>query len=354
MIQDFERFVQRGYSGLRWTTARSISRPVSEQLCRLETAHVLAVFRQACNLVTAAGDVIAVVLPPVGDGPLNIVIEGKAGLFTPLDVGTVVRMEGTHLRIGDLGVELGCATPWEPHPDWNELRSRRADIAARLPLLHDLCQRCAPEDSLLTLLYEPSGDHPPSLLAARISSTARTAIHLLTMEKGKDDARLRASVEQLAGLGNGLTPAGDDLLVGGMIGLWLFHPTPERLGRTIVEVAVPRTTTLSAAFLRAAARGECSADWHRLLTALSHAPDRIAAAVQHLLAHGATSGADGLAGFLLSGSLCAAAAGRTSGTIPVAAAPPPTPRPSARPGPCESPASPSGESRPGPSCCARE
>jgi hypothetical protein len=91
--------------------------------------------------------------------------------------------------------------------------------------------------------------------------------------------------------------------MGAMVWAWLTHPTPEALCQALAETAAPRTTALSAAFLRAAARGECHADWHTLLAALSAGPDaaetvNISMAVQHILSHGATSGADGLAGFL--------------------------------------------------------
>jgi hypothetical protein len=104
---------------------------------------------------------------------------------------------------------------------------------------------------------------------------------------------------QLAGLGSGLTPAGDDFLMGVMLRAWLTHPEPEPFCQQIVEIAVPRTTTLSAALLRAASRGECSAAWHTLLTALeSGAQPQLEKAVQAILSHGHTSGADILAGFL--------------------------------------------------------
>jgi hypothetical protein len=106
-------------------------------------------------------------------------------------------------------------------------------------------------------------------------------------------------VAWLAGLGGGLTPAGDDLLCGAMLAAWLAHPDPAGFCRGVVETAVPRTTMLSAAFLHAAGRGECGAAWHRLLAALAAgADDEIAAATAAVLAHGATSGADALTGFV--------------------------------------------------------
>jgi hypothetical protein len=114
--------------------------------------------------------------------------------------------------------------------------------------------------------------------------------------------QLQAGAASLAGLGGGLTPAGDDFLTGVMLWAWLAHPTPERFCQLVFEAAAPRTTTLSGAFLRAAAGGECNASWHCLLVALKgREPVLLVDAVSDALAQGSTSGADALAGFLWMG-----------------------------------------------------
>jgi hypothetical protein len=96
-----------------------------------------------------------------------------------------------------------------------------------------------------------------------------------------------------------LTPAGDDFLAGVMLWAWLAHPSPHRVCQILLEEAVPRTTVLSAALLSAAAVGECSAPWHRLLQALPAGDEHgITKAAHHVLSFGNTSGADSLAGFL--------------------------------------------------------
>ena len=126
----------------------------------------------------------------------------------------------------------------------------------------------------------------------------RTARELVAGWAGDEDA-LRRGARRLAGLGGGLTPAGDDFLAGLMLRAWLDHPAPEAFCWPIVDAAAPRTTALSAAFLRAAARGECSAAWHGLLAALAGGgPALLEEAMCRVLAHGHTSGADMLAGFL--------------------------------------------------------
>ena len=280
--------------------ARSISRPVRERLHggRFD-GRVLAVFEHACDLITHDGDVVALVTSQVGDGPLNVVVDGGAGLFAEVNLGAPVTLGGRGgvtpplLCVGNLEVGLERATVWEPCPDWEALRSQRGAIVSRLPLLRTLCLSCAPAGSLLALLEAPQPDDAPVL------SAAREAAESLRLGWEGNLEYLREGAAGLAGLGSGLTPAGDDFLTGVMLWAWLAHPTPGPLCRTLVKVAAPRTTTLSAAFLRAAGRGECGAAWHALLAALSAGTDtEIAAATREVLAHGATSGADSLTGFL--------------------------------------------------------
>jgi hypothetical protein len=282
------------------TVARSISQPVRERLQRLEegrfASRVLAVFDRACDLVTDDGDVVALVVPRVGDGPLNVVVNGTAGHFAGIVPGTRVSLEKGRLWVGELAVDLTSAAVWDPRPDWDALRGRRGVIAPQIPLLRALCLREAPTGSLLALFTDTLPDDTPTRV---VLSTAQKAARALQAGRAGDLERLREGTARLAGLGSGLTPAGDDFLTGAMLRVWLDHPTPRALCSAMVEVAAPRTTTLAAAFLRVAARGECNAPWHGLLAALSEGVEAaITAAVQEVLTHGATSGADALAGFL--------------------------------------------------------
>ncbi|NJN55086.1 MAG: DUF2877 domain-containing protein [Anaerolineae bacterium] len=60
---------------------------------------------------------------------------------------------------------------------------------------------------------------------------------------------------------------------------------------------MPCTTTLSAAWLKAAGRGEAGIAWHELGERLSVNGDRWQATVTRILATGHSSGADALGGF---------------------------------------------------------
>jgi hypothetical protein len=277
--------------------ARSISRPVQHQLFKGSySGQVLAVFDEACNLVDAEGDVVALVTPRIGNGPLNIVVDGAAGAFSGTRPGAHVALQTDRLASAGLQVDLADATVWEPRPDWKTLRARRVAIASRLPLLRSLCLKHAPPASLVSLL---GAHHAIDIPNQAVFSAAHRAASALRRGWAGEPERLYKGTLGLAGLGGGLTPAGDDFLAGLMLWTWLAHPTPEPICRVMVQTAAPRSTKLAAAFMRTSARGECSASWHKLLAALSEGHEaEIAATASEMLAHGATSGADNLAGFL--------------------------------------------------------
>jgi len=291
-------------------TARSLSRPVWQriQLASLPV-RVRAVFGHACNLATPDGWVVALVLPQVGNGPLNVVVDGLSDGFGPVEPGMPAVLERSRIRVGGLDVTLENALVWEPCPDWRKLRGHEDAFSHRLPLVHTLAQRHAPEGSFLPLVSERAGgptsspqSEPAGSTSDVVHAVALKVLAMLRVGWEGDAALLQMAAAQLAGLGNGLTPAGDDFLGGTMLWAWLALSTPRSLCRVLAEAAAPRTTALSAALLHAAARGECSAAWHALLAALCQGTDvELAKAARAVLAHGATSGADALAGFLWAG-----------------------------------------------------
>ena len=109
------------------------------------------------------------------------------------------------------------------------------------------------------------------------------------------------AAQKLAGLGIGLTPAGDDFILGAVLAAWIIHP-PEIarvLAKEVTDVAAPLTTSLSAAWLRSAGRGEAGVLWHNFFDDLISADtNAIQESLDKILSVGETSGADALAGFI--------------------------------------------------------
>jgi len=152
--------------------------------------------------------------------------------------------------------------------------------------------------------------------AALAASPSAVAAHLPALAAALGTPGADAAADRLVGLGPGLTPAGDDVLAGTLAALHLFGGPPLRVR------AAGRTTTLSAALLACAARGEVLAQAATLLRALAGdgAP---ALAALTLTRVGHTSGRDLAAGLLLG-------AGATAAGPRVTA--PPGVAPAARPG----------------------
>ena len=99
-------------------------------------------------------------------------------------------------------------------------------------------------------------------------------------------------VRRLLGAGPGLTPAGDDVLAGLLVGLQSFGQRAEPLRLAVLASLPAGTTDLSAALLRCAARGESIPQVNQLLRALSGNAwqSRLDHALDNLILVGHTSG----------------------------------------------------------------
>jgi hypothetical protein len=285
---------------VNFLTAQSMSRTVREQLVDPPfVGRVLAGFARGCMVASSDGRVVSIVSPELGDGPLNLVLSTPGFSFHGIPKGGRAWVEDGRLCTDGLEVATSEAAIWEPRPNWSRLRAHRAFIVDTLPLLRSSALACAPDGSLLTLITDGEPQPEQASTVSPVLQAARRATLSLRLALKVQPGKLGSATGQLAGLGSGLTPAGDDFLAGVMLRTWLEHSTPEPLCRHILEAAAPHTSILSTAFLCAASRGECSAAWHQLLNALAsgHAQS-IRQAARKALSYGHTSGADTLAGFL--------------------------------------------------------
>jgi hypothetical protein len=102
----------------------------------------------------------------------------------------------------------------------------------------------------------------------------------------------------LMGLGVGLTPSGDDYLVGLLAGMEATDDPPRHgLAAVIAGHAPLRTTAIGAAALGQASRGAFAERLHDVLVALARGRlDQLAAPIERAMTYGATSGSDTLVG----------------------------------------------------------
>jgi hypothetical protein len=102
----------------------------------------------------------------------------------------------------------------------------------------------------------------------------------------------------LVGLGPGLTPSGDDFLIGALAMLDALERTNihAALGSAVIAAA-DRTSPLSASFLRAAAAGHVGENLHTMVAAVLTGNADAAVAAAARIGH--TSGWDALAGAIV-------------------------------------------------------
>lgn len=221
----------------------------------------------AVYLRTAAGELVAVLAPTAARLPMGAVVGDRDALRSPPEPGETGQVGDGWIEVGRLSARV--VRWWNPRP---ALPPRRTTwLAANHAAAARGCDEAAtglPAPVLRATL--------PALAAALHAADIATAVHAATA---------------LIGLGPGLTPAGDDVLVGLLSALvCLGHPGSDRLAAGVVETATGRTTDLSLALLRHARVGNCIGEVGTLLQALAGVGD-VDTAHERLLAVGHSSGA---------------------------------------------------------------
>ena len=271
---------------------------------------VHSLYQNAINLIDEQGKLFTIVMPPLGPGPFALLLRPAAkdlqkvgGFVGLLEIDAPVRTRPGVLEVGEIVVRLTDLQIWDPRPNWPGLRA--ALTSEKIERLSQLLRLHAPPGSLAPLvdraalasIFESgSGEDLRSALLRSIAGPARRVLKgLILFDRGQ----IRQAASELAGLGGGVTPAGDDFMEGAVHALWATRD-PEQaqdLSSVVVEAASPRTNAVSLAWLLSAARGEAGSEWHALFDAVTRdAP--LDPAAGRLIRRGHTSGADALAGFL--------------------------------------------------------
>jgi hypothetical protein len=257
---------------MQFINSLSLAPDVNDWLMNTRQPRILHIFDRVCNLINERREILSIVTPQIGNGPFNLVVQDDILFSKYLKIDTSVSIFDDQLEIGNLIVDFGKAKFWNPRPDWKSLRANKVGILDQVT-------------PLLNADYQPA--HHASLL--------------LTLTRSIAQADIKSSLavaKQLAGLGMGLTPSGDDFIMGAIYPAWIVHPyeIAHPLVKEIAEITMPLTTSLSAAWIRSAGGGEAGILWHDFFGALLTRGD-VQSSFDKLLAVGETSGADALAGF---------------------------------------------------------
>lgn len=277
--------------------AISIAPAAKAWLAETQQAYILQAFKPVVNIVNQESNVLSIVNSEIGNGPFSVVLPTNS--FPEIYADAQIEIFDDYFWLGDKLIDVADAEQWEAEPDWDTLRSKPDNHAWAADVLTPLLKREALVDSMAHIVLKSTGNIP---LPPRILDAAQQAIpQLYEAIAAKNSAAAAAAAKRLAGLGPGLTPAGDDLLLGVMHGLLATLPAEEAaiLSEAIRAAATPRTHALSGAWLNAGARGEAAEPWHLLFQAISSKnADELKLMAMRILPTGHTSGADALGGFV--------------------------------------------------------
>lgn len=295
----------RGGIQLRRLPALSIG---SRALVHSVTGSVHSVYRQACNVELNDGALVTLLGREPGHLPHGIrcVLPEPEDFQVWLRPGQAVAADESLLRIPEAGmaIDLSSAADWHCGLDGCAIdqdaeASARAMHAARLVL-----QQQAPQGGFAPLLLRDvvAGSSLEQAMRRRLSEALPA---LSRAGLSFDCAAAAQALAQLAGLGPGLTPSGDDFIVGYLAALHARCPREARL-RSFLEGLIAPVTRLAAAanaisrqFMLNALAGEFSESLAQVVLAIAGRDQLwLQETAARLVRVGHSSGADSLVGLL--------------------------------------------------------
>lgn len=252
---------------------------------------VHSAFHRAVNIAClCCGELHTLVTDDLDDGPNSLVVAADNFLAMGICQGDSVRAGGGSLAIaGKATVNVAGAAIWRtPEPETH--------CAAGL-----LRRRLAEAEAATWRNGTPGGfiegmaDTEVARLTTRMLHEGADGL-ALALGRGDTDAAL-AHAGRLLGLGPGLTPSGDDFLVGLLASRALFR-RPDNVGsdafaRGVVRLAKSATNPIAYAAIAKAARGEVRERVARLIIALGSATaEPFSHALTQVLAIGSSSGTE--------------------------------------------------------------
>jgi hypothetical protein len=275
---------------------------------------VHAVFRRACTIRSRSGELYTLLDASAANQPLGIRLATPPAFAFDRFVSrhsSVAWWDGC-LRVGsgDLVVDLHGASIWRGDLAGLEV-DRRSPAARRAWRSAWLEMRRASRGGLPSLIgraragSQADDDHP---VMRGLAGQLRGLLPELAEAAGALNAgEVAARLGRLTGKGIGLTPSGDDFVVGFLASQWAGAARDEARCAYLAALDaallpyLARTSDISRAFLRQAATGKVCEPLFDLAACITggHPPDAARGATGWLLQFGHTSGADSALGLLV-------------------------------------------------------
>ncbi len=268
-------------------------------------AQVHSVFLRACNIETESGELVTVLAPGSGNLPHGIRCASPiAPLCARLRQGQTAALEGATLRVSaaDFVVDLSCAAVWNGTVPALLPGVRGAEPLGAFRELCETLREQAPDQGIAPALF--SSRSPRCTLArALVTRLAQTLPLLARATEAADAGAVVSTLGALVGLGAGLTPAGDDFIVGYLAALWSRSHRESGVAALLRALVAPvgrlslHTNAISRQMLLDALRGHFAERLTEVVRCVCSSGD-VAGASLRALQVGHSSGADILCGLL--------------------------------------------------------
>jgi hypothetical protein len=267
-------------------------------------AVIQSVFDSAVNLrLTREGRLITVLLSYHYELPQGIRIARKDVPLHSLTINGRASLRGGVLRFGSssLTIDLRGARTWKcpvPHLNMDMSVPSVQEAWSRAWELLNQAQRLRRTDIIANDLLHTNTGSP---LSQRISSPV---LQLIAAAEQFDVQTSLQAAQTMVGLGPGVTPAGDDILIGFLAGLWSLAGENEPLlsfirsfGNALLQIAA-QTSEISRTYLYHATQGQFSSSLSDLAQAIATGSG-VEQAAPLAMRVGHSSGMDSVTGLLI-------------------------------------------------------
>lgn len=275
-----------------------------------------SIFQRVINITVSENRLISIVGQEVGQGPLNILlnIPIKLNLTTiGVKIGDIVTRIGGLIIIGEnlIKISISDVKLWKPNIDYQDNLQPLESILSNIDVLKDVTLTSGPLNGLGELIFFSQIDGFNVSKTTKLGPVAFFAspyiVSLLKAIKSRCSQDIIKSTKNIVGLGPGLTPAGDDMLIGLMISMFYisanFKETKydvNQINKDIVSSISGRTTILSEEFIHEASIGNSNEAVVTLIeNLLISGPKELKISAKRILDLGATSGSDTVFGIIL-------------------------------------------------------
>jgi len=322
MTDSESRYYGSGHHGKSlYLNAQSIGLSADERIQKQGTIGLIhSIFQRVINITVLENRLISLAGKEIGQGPLNILVNipNHINLLTiGIKEGDVIKRVGESIVIGEniIVISTQWTEQWDPKRKYQGSLLPLKTIMANVEIMRDIAVASDQLSSLGELIPFTYINGLKDIKTEKLSSVSHLALsHILSLLKAIKSGHshdITRITKYLVGLGPGLTPAADDMLLGLMISMFYFSENfnetsidVKKINKDIVSFISGKTTIISEEFLREASVGNVNEAVASLMEKLLTSRQReLEISVRNVLDLGGTSGTDTVFGVILGSHL---------------------------------------------------